>query len=103
MAEGFQVGMVGAAVIITCSTPAGVIIDLSSASGLEMEMRRPDGTTLDKAATLHTDGTDGKLKYLTLLGDFNGPGEYFAQGRFTRGSFTGPTQQVSFKVFANVI
>jgi len=56
------------------------IVNLSSATNLTIQIKKPDGTILAKNASFDTDGTDGAMKYYTLSGDFDMAGGYYIQG-----------------------
>lgn len=72
------------------------ILDISGASTKRIDIRKPDGTLLQKTASLTNDGTDGKMEYDTESGVLDIQGEYEVQGyvvisgqtlRTTRGRF----------------
>lgn len=93
---------IGTVIAATFLTPAGIPFDVSTASTLEMNIKKPDGTSSNKAATLATDGVDGAIKYKTIAGDFDQAGYYYIQGHvlFPSGdSFRSKPQR--FRVFAN--
>lgn len=82
----------------------GAIIDISDATLLEVTFRRPTGTEFTVTATLFTDGTDGKMRYITLAGDLNAVGiwqkqPYFEKPTFPQNGFGGKTK---FRVLANL-
>ncbi len=81
----------------------GVIIDLAGNSLIEIKIGYPDGTGVDKSATLLTDGTDGKIYYDTDEADLNVSGFYIIQGKATVGgeSFSTRTNGI-LQVFDNV-
>lgn len=45
------------------------IVDLSTATLLQIIFHKPDGTLITKTGTLYTDGTDGKLYWATTSVD----------------------------------
>lgn len=81
----------------------GVIIDLAGNSLIEIKVGYPDGSSEDHAATLLTDGTDGKIYYDTDADDLNVSGFYVIQGKATVGgeSFSTRTNGI-LQVFDNV-
>ena len=50
-------------------TENDAIVDISGAS-VSVEFKRPDGSTLTRAAVLNGDGTDGKMLYQSTQADF---------------------------------
>lgn len=56
-----------------------VIVDLSSASVRQIIFRKPSGTKLTVTGALVTDGTDGKIEYITEAGDLDEVGEWKVQ------------------------
>lgn len=47
------------------------VVDISSATTLEMRFRKPGGAVDVQTASLDTDGTDGYLRYVTIAGDID--------------------------------
>jgi len=71
MATNIQVGEVGFAFRITLNDADGVAVDLSTSTAVNIVFLRPDGDRLVVDADFQTDGTDGKIEYLTQVGDLN--------------------------------
>ncbi len=61
-------------------------VDLSAATSQAIEARRPDGTTVEWAATV--DGT--KLVYAPIVSQWDQPGDWRYQGRFHLAGVTDP-------------
>ena len=80
-------------------------LDISGATSQTITIRQPDGTSRTAAATFVTDGTDGQMEILSILGDFpsEGPG-YRYQGHvvFTAGVDEKYTAVLEFEVFPNL-
>lgn len=78
------------------------VVDLSEATTLNLIFQKPDGTNLTKTATLYTDGTDGKVYYLTVDGDLSVIGIWRLQGfaGFDDGSFY--SDVYTFRVYRNL-
>lgn len=55
-------------------------LDISSATTKRVDIRKPDGTLLQRTATLTNDGTDGKMECDTETDDLDIQGEYEVQG-----------------------
>jgi len=60
-----HVGDIGTIFEITVQD-AGVIMDISSATLMEIKLRKPDGSVSVYNATHTTDGTDGKMRYIVI-------------------------------------
>ena len=86
---------------LTIYDSSGCVLDISSASPIEMLFITPSGSTLTKEAVFSTDGTDGKLKYTSVEGDLIETGEWKYCGRvtFINGMWT--TDLSGFVVQAN--
>ena len=71
--------------------------DLSTATLKEIHIKKPDGTILEKTATLEGTGT---LTYTTISGDLDDEGEYLIYGyvEFSTHKFSTPSQ--SLRVYA---
>ena len=101
MASEIHVGDVGTQLIMTVKDD-GVVVDISSASSLSVIIKKPDGVNYTKAGTFLNDGTDGKMYYTSVSGDFNAAGNYKIQGIVTLSGGTFYTSISTFKVFCNL-
>jgi hypothetical protein len=88
--------------LLVTLTDDSVAVDISSATGLTIYIRQPDGTVLTRSGTLNGGGTDGKMYYLTVAGDLNAAGHYKIQGKVTLSSGTFYTSISAFKVHSNL-
>lgn len=77
---------VGVVIELTIKDQDNAVIDLSSASTLQIKLTKPKGTVLTKTASLSTDGTDGKMRYATVSDDLNEVGVWEAQAYIVIGS-----------------
>ena len=77
------------------------ILDISSASPINIIFTRPDGTNFVREASFVTDGTDGKMEYTTSSSELNVAGDwsYYGTVQFINGYWA--TSSVSFVVEAN--
>ncbi len=65
----------------------GTVRNISGQSALLIYLTKPNnGNVLTKTGSLTSDGTDGKLEYVTVDGDLDTPGEWTAQGHVTESS-----------------
>lgn len=101
MASQIHVDDIGTQIVLTIKDD-DQIVDISSASSLEFIIRKPDTTKHTKTGSLYTDGTDGKMYYASVAGDFDRPGKYKVQGKVTMNSGVYYTSIFSFKVYCNL-
>lgn len=83
-------------------TDDDTVVDLSTATGLTIILRQPDGTILTRTATLTTDGRDGQMEYISTNDDFSVPGSWKVQGFIEFGSNHWHTDITKFKVDSNL-
>lgn len=60
--------------------------DISGYSSFAVDISDPDGNVATKAATLYTDGTDGKVKYTTAVSDIDESGQWKIRAKVYTGS-----------------
>lgn len=82
----------------------GSIVNLSGYTTLQMDFRMPGypPSYMSKAASLYTDGTDGKMKYISASGDFTVPGTWQMQGVLINPSGQWRSDVTTFKVLGNL-
>lgn len=61
----------------------GVVVDVSAATVIQIELTKPGGTKVLKTAVNLTDGTDGIISYVTLAGDIDRTGTWAYRGIVT--------------------
>ena len=94
---------VGAKLRVTVRDQDGDLVDLSSASPKSLLLLKPDGETyVEKSASFHTDGTDGKIHYVTQTGDLDEEGIWRIQAKFTLSYGTFRTTWGAFRVLKNI-
>jgi len=71
MANEVHVNDVGTIFRVAIVDNLNTVIDISTATTLNFLFKKPDGSILTKAGSLHTDGTDGLIDYTTLPGDID--------------------------------
>jgi len=54
-------------------------VNISAATTTEIRFEKPDGTTVDKAATFETDGVDGVIQYVSIIDDLDMAGKWRIQ------------------------
>ena len=81
----------------------GTAVNISAAATKVIKLTKPDGTVLSKSASFTTDGTDGKMYWVAVSGDFDTVGPMRIQGVVT---FSGGVQYSSeiksFPVHSNL-
>lgn len=70
--------------LVDDSTP----VDVSGASSIIFVFKKPSGTMVEKTGSLYSDGTDGKVKYITESGFLDEDGEWKYQVELSIGSST---------------
>ena len=101
MASQIHVGDIGTTLIGTVLDD-GAVVDISSAASMQMIIKRPDQTTMTKTASNYTDGTDGKMKYVTVTDDIDQVGNWKIKGKVVIGSATYYSSVSTFKVHCNI-
>lgn len=61
---------VGIELLVTL-TSNNEVFDVSTATSILFRFRKPSGTEVSKTGILKTDGTDGKVRYVSVANDFN--------------------------------
>ena len=102
MANAPQENAIGVDIVYTVLDDAGVAKDISLATDLKLIITKANGARVEKTAVFVTDGTDGKLKYVSVAGDLSPHGTYEVQADFTLGNYVGPTQVDVFDVLKSL-
>lgn len=78
----------------------GTVVDISSSTARTIYLRKANvaKTILTKTAVLSTDGSDGKLEYITVADDVDAEGPWGIQGEVVLPSGTFRTAIGSFNV-----
>lgn len=100
MASQIHKDDVGTKLLVTV-TDDGSAVDISSASSLTIFIRKPSGTVLERTGVVE-DGPNGKMYYLTVLGDLDAAGNYKIQGKVVISAGTFYTSISNFKVHCNL-
>lgn len=80
----------------------GNIVDISSASQIQMIFRRPSDEVFYRVGNLLTSGVDGKVYYDTVAGDLVDVGMHKLQAKVYLPSGTYYTDIYSFRVHCNL-
>jgi hypothetical protein len=100
MAE-IHVGDIGTVFQVTVNDQ-NVIVDLSNEDNMYILFRKPDDSFKQVIPTLLTNGTDGKIKYVTQSGDLDQYGTWQIQARVVFGTEVYSTDIQRFKVLRNL-
>ncbi len=87
-----HLGDIGTTLIVNCGE------DLSSATTMQLYIRKPDGTEVIKDATIYN---STYLRYATVSGDLDQSGNYLLQSYVITPSWTGKGNTASFVVKGN--
>jgi len=101
MSNEIHVNDIGTQLVVTVYDNNS-IVDISAAAQLFIFLKKPNGTTYTKTASLYTDGTDGKMSYVATAGDFDVSGNYKIQGKVVLSGGTYYTSTATFKVHCNL-
>ncbi len=78
-----DVGTIFRITINECINDVLTPIDISSQTAMSFYFKKPDGTVETKAPAFTTDGTDGKIQYVTLAADLDAAGVWCLQASVT--------------------
>lgn len=56
------------------------VVNIGTATKLEMRFRKPGGVVVTKTASLESDGSDGIMRYVTVAEDIDTDGAWRSQG-----------------------
>lgn len=82
MSAKIRVGDVGTVLRVRVLDQDGAAQDLTGAT-LVMYLRKPDGSVLTKTPTVTTTGTDGRMYYTAVSGDWDAAGPWAVQVKLT--------------------
>ena len=80
----------------------GAVVDISSASAVQILLMGPSDAAVTKTAALVTDGTDGKAKYVTVADDLSTAGTWKIQGKVTFSATIYHSDVHTFTVYKNL-
>lgn len=101
MAEEVHVGDVGTIFRLTIMDGSSPV-DLSGATTKNINFQKPDLTTMSKAGTFFTDGTDGIIQYTTSSDDLDLAGTWHIQASITLTAGQWKSEIQSFTVYPNI-
>lgn len=99
----FQLGDIGSPIGVTIYRADGTLeTELGSATTKQIILEKPSGETATKTALLVTDGSDGKMHYVTASGDLDETGTWNYHGDVAIGSGRWKTTVRTFEVLENL-
>lgn len=78
------------------------VVDISTASTKQLIFRKPDGVSVTKDGSFYTNGTDGKLQYVSASGDLSAAGLWKLQGYIVIGTNQHHSDIYTFRVHTNL-
>ncbi len=99
--EEVHVGDIGTVFQVTIKDGTSVV-DISSATTLQIIFKKPDGSRATKTAVLVNSGTDGKMKYTTIANDLDRQGSWRLQGRVVMSGGEWRSSVGNFDVYENL-
>ena len=95
-------GDIGTVFELTIKDTDEAVIDVSTAAVKYIYFQDPTGTRMRKTATFTTDGTDGKIEYVTIAGDIDEVGTWQVQGYVETSLGKFYTEKMSFQVLSTL-
>lgn len=83
--------------------PFEELVDISSATKMDVIFLKPDETNITKIGVFVTDGTDSLLRYITEADFLDQVGKWKAQARITMPTGKWYTSSISFKVLEPLV
>lgn len=102
-APQIHVNDVGTIIEAQITDEFGNIVNISTATGLQMLFQLPDGGTFIRTAVLSTDGSDGKMRYVTVTGDLSQAGSWKVQAYVLFSTTSWHSVITTFTVARNVL
>ena len=95
-------GDIGTVFELTIVDTDDTAVDVSTAAVKYIYFQDPTGTRMRKTATFTTDGTDGKIEYVTIAGDIDEVGTWQVQGYVETSLGKFYTEKMSFQVLSTL-
>ena len=78
------------------------LLDISAATDMKIIFQKADASVVEKTAVHYTDGTDGKMQYVSASGDLNIAGNWKIQAFVQLPSGQWKSNIEKFKVYKNI-
>lgn len=95
-------GSIGVAFRATILDQNDAVVDISAATVKEMIFKKPNGEVVTQDALFVTDGTDGRMQYVSASGDLDVVGLWRHQAHIIQSGTEFWTDYGSFKVHRNL-
>jgi hypothetical protein len=79
-----------------------VVVNISAATIKQLTFKGQSGSSKTKSATFATDGTDGKLRYVTVVGDLDWAGQWELQAYVVMPTGAWHSDTAQFIVYENL-
>ena len=93
---------IGTEIQVCLEDCGGNVLDISAATTKQIIFKKPSGSLLTKTASFLTNGSDGKLSYISQDGDFDEIGTWKIQASIKIDSKIWKSSFKSFKVHRNL-
>jgi hypothetical protein len=97
-----RIGDIGTAFEIALTEDGSVFSIADALTVKQIKFKKPDGTTVTQDAVFSSDGTDGKLRYVSIVGDIDMRGSWQMQAYVEKASWQGHSEINYFEVFENL-
>lgn len=101
--QKIRVGVVNTTIEVELKENCLAALATEGATVKNIIVQRPDGTTFTRPGVFTTDGTDGKIYFLTIAGDLTMSGTYYIQSYLELPSWQGHSDIGEFEVFDNLV
>jgi hypothetical protein len=78
------------------------VLNISTATVKQIIFQKPTGVSVTKTAIFSTDGTDGKIRYVTVSNDLDVVGTWKIQAKVVLPTGTWSSNIDKFKVYSNL-
>jgi len=102
MSAEIHIGDTGTVFTITIKDENDEIVNVGPATTRQIIFRKPSGEVLTKTGSLVTDGTDGKIKYITEEDDLDEQGIWKVDAYIVISSTKFHSDTAEFNVFPNL-
>ena len=99
-----DIGTIFEVEVIECNLVTGLdeVVDISASTTMQLKFQKSGGTTITKTASFSDAGVDGKIRYVSVSGDLDQPGQWRLQAYLISPSWTLSSSIGCFEVFPNL-
>src|SRR5574341_746475 len=99
--DAIHIGDIGTVIEITVKENDAPL-NLSDATVKKFVFRKATGTAVEKTASFSTDGSNGKLRYVTIANDIDAAGRWTLQVYIETPGGKWHTDEIAFRVLENI-